>query len=175
MNKFIVLLVALVIASCQPSKKQAKSEKSYSLKEVWKTPELFKMTESVIYDEELELLYVSSIDRHAQDENKAGMVSRLGLDGKVLSLDWIKGLRDPHGLAVRGNSLFVTDVNQLFEFDKNSGEILKSYDFKGGRMLFDICVGKDNNLYITDRDANKIYMVEGDEVKIFKEKRTGQT
>ena len=36
-------------------------------------------------------------------------------------------------------------------------------------MLFDVCVGKDGKLYVTDRDANKIYTISNGEVEIFKE------
>ena len=62
---------------------------------------------------------------HVKDGN--GFISRIGSDGKMDSLHFIQGGRDgvvlntPMGSRIRGDTLWVVDIDALRAFDTGSG------------------------------------------------------
>jgi sugar lactone lactonase YvrE len=116
----------------------------------------FKQPESVKYDADLNVWYVSNIngDPFAKDGN--GFISRLKSDGSIDSLEFIAGgkngvtLNGPKGMAITGDTLWVADIDAVRGFDRRTGAPLASVDLKGrARFLNDIAAGPDA-IYITD-------------------------
>lgn len=121
------------------------------------TTEGFSTPESVLWDAELQVWYVSNIngDGTAKDDN--GFISRLKSDGSVDSLHYIQGGRDgvklngPKGLALVGDTLWVADINAVRAFNRRTGAAIATVEFgKQARFLNDIAVGPNGVLYITD-------------------------
>ena len=93
---------------------------------IWETNAAFKLPESVIYDKENEILYVSNMQDDPFKKDKNGFISKVDLNGKILKLKWIKGLNAPKGLAISKGKLYVGDVDQLVEIDIKKGKLLRS-------------------------------------------------
>lgn len=116
----------------------------------------FKQPESVKYDADLDVWYVSNIngDPFAKDGN--GYISRLRGDGSPDSLEFIVGgkngvkLNAPKGMAIVGDTLWVADIDAVRGFDRKTGGPVASVELgRQARFLNDIAAGPDG-LYITD-------------------------
>src|SRR5215204_3630946 len=72
----------------------------------------FKNPESAVFDSATGIIYVSNVngdDPAAKDGN--GFISKLGTDGKVITLEWVKGLDSPKGLVLANGKLYAADVD----------------------------------------------------------------
>ncbi|MEM7386042.1 MAG: SMP-30/gluconolactonase/LRE family protein [Verrucomicrobiota bacterium] len=113
--------------------------------------------ESAVFDAERKVIYVSNVDGGGTDKDGKGFISRLGPDGKVLSLEWVKGLNAPKGLALAAGKLFVADIDILVEIDLAAGKVSKSYTAEDAEFLNDVTVDEDGNVYVSDMLATRIY------------------
>ena len=98
------------------------------LEKVWETTTELKTPESVLYDEERDIIYVSNINGSPAELDGNGFISILDSNGKIKNLKWVTGLNAPKGMAIYKTKLFVSDIKQLVEIDIKSGKILKKYD-----------------------------------------------
>ncbi len=119
----------------------------------------FKTPESARYDSANDVFYVSNINGSPTDKTKNnGFISRMKPDGTIDSLMLIAGGRDgvtlnsPKGLALIGDTLWVTDVDAVRAFNVRTGATVATVDLSSFHALFlnDICVGGDGALYVTD-------------------------
>ena len=124
---------------------------------IWETNAAFKLPESVIYDKENEILYVSNMQDDPFKKDKNGFISKVDLNGKILKLKWIKGLNAPKGLAISKGKLYVGDVDQLVEIDIKKGKIIKKHDAIGAALLNDVAADTKGNIYVSDTFTDTIY------------------
>jgi sugar lactone lactonase YvrE len=116
----------------------------------------FRTPESVRYDADLDIYFVSNIGGVPSVKDGDGFISRLGPDGALLDTAFIRGgvngvvLNAPKGIAIVGDTLWVTDIDAVRGFDKRSGAPVASVEFAGAQFLNDVTVGPDGALYITD-------------------------
>ena len=61
----------------------------------WETDPVLKVPESVLYSAEDKLLYNSNIDGQPNEKDGKGSIGKVGLDGKVIQVDWVTGLNAP--------------------------------------------------------------------------------
>src|SRR5690348_13973021 len=98
--------------------------------------------ESIVYDSELDLYFISNINGEGTAKDNNGFISRVHPDGKVESLKFIAGgvdgvtLNGPKGLAINGNTLWVADIDAVRAFDKRTGKLLQSADFAALGAIF---------------------------------------
>jgi sugar lactone lactonase YvrE len=116
----------------------------------------FKHPESVRYDSDLDVWFVSNINGDPLAKDNNGFISRLTSDGKVDSLKFISGgtrgvtLNGPKGLAIVGDTLWVADIDAVRGFNKRTGKPVATVNLAGkAKFLNDITVGPDG-IYITD-------------------------
>ncbi|MCK5077576.1 MAG: ATP/GTP-binding protein, partial [Calditrichia bacterium] len=95
--------------------------------EKWATKAEFKTPESVLYNQNLNILYVANINGSPAEKNGEGFISQLSIDGKIVKLKWITGLNAPKGMGVFKNKLYVTDIDRIVEIDIKKNEITKEY------------------------------------------------
>jgi hypothetical protein len=132
------------------------------VEKAWETPAELVVPESVVFDPERRVLYVSSFVRMPGGGAAAeGFVSRLALDGTILDLQWVKGLRAPSGLAVRGDRLFAVERDGVAEIDISTAAISKRHPVAGAGLLNDIVAAPDGALYVSDSGGNVIYRLSG--------------
>ena len=118
----------------------------------------FKAPESVRYDSARDVFYVSNINGGPLAKDDNGFISRMKPDGSIDSLELIAGGRDgvtlnaPKGLALIGDTLWVTDIDAVRAFNIRTGATVATVDLSSFHALFlnDICVGGDGALYVTD-------------------------
>jgi hypothetical protein len=155
--KIVVALIAIVVSQATLAQWRVSSEQTVGG---------FVFPESCGYDATRKVLYVGNfggakLNPAAKDHE--GYISKVGLDGKVLEQLFLpqlgeKLLHKPKGIWVRGDRLWVTDIDVIWIFD------LKT---KRGRSLALPGVGfandpavMDDALYISDNRNDKLVKVE---------------
>ena len=96
---------------------------SHSLEKKWETEATLKVPESVLFDGERKILYVTNIDGEPWGRDGKGSIGKVGLDGKVLVVDWVSGLHAPKGMALHGRHLYVGDMDEVVVIDVEKGEV----------------------------------------------------
>ena len=52
-----------------------------------------------------------------------GWISKLSPKGEVLEAKWVTGLNAPKGMRVQGDTLWVSDIDELVAINRKSGKI----------------------------------------------------
>ena len=129
-----------------------------------KTATGFKFPESVAYDPQAKVLYVSEFGSELKPAEKdgKGRISRVALDGKILDEKFLPAggdvLNKPKGLWVEGTRLWVTDLDVVWVFDLKTRRGRKA-ELPGMNFANDLAV-KANVLYVTDNRNDLLYRVE---------------
>ncbi len=116
----------------------------------------FQTPESVLHDDVADVYLVSNINGGPLEKDDNGFISRVSPTGEVLELRWIDGasedvtLSAPKGLAIKGDTLFVADIDAVRAFHRETGEPLGARAVQGATFLNDVAVGPDGTLYATD-------------------------
>ena len=160
---WLLVLPVLIMAGCNTSKKTDESstvqeDPSFTLTEMWRTDTVLKTCESVLFDENRNVLYVSCINGSSAEKDGDGYISMLGPDGTIESLRWVTGLNDPKGMGVHENRLYVTDIDQLVVIDVENVEIIRQIPVEGASFLNDISVGENGDVYMSDSDTGILWI-----------------
>jgi hypothetical protein len=116
----------------------------------------FQAPESVLYDEVADVYLVSNINGNPPEHDNNGFISRVSPDGSVQTLKWIAGgangvtLNAPKGMAIKGDTLFVSDIDTVRAFHRTTGQPLGARGVPGATFLNDLTVGADGTLYVSD-------------------------
>src|SRR5712691_7878176 len=87
----------------------------------------FLTPESVLHDPVQDIYFVSNINGSPTAKDNNGFISRVRPDGAVENLKFIEGghggvtLNAPKGLAIRGDTLWVADIDVVRSFDAKTG------------------------------------------------------
>ncbi|MEO5591443.1 MAG: ATP/GTP-binding protein [Chitinophagaceae bacterium] len=170
MYKNLIPAIAILFC-CIPLQRLMAQE--HSLTKLWQTDTLLKVPESVLFDAGAKLLYVSNIDGQPWEKDGKGSIGKVGLDGKIINVDWVKGLNAPKGIGMYKNNLYVADVDNVAVIDIAKGTIAKNIAIDGAQGLNDISVDKNGKVYVTDSKAGKIYSLDQDKFVLFAEDLKG--
>jgi sugar lactone lactonase YvrE len=118
----------------------------------------FLVPESVLHDSLQDVYFVSNINGSPTAKDNNGFISRVRPDGAVENLKFIEGgragvtLNAPKGLAVLGDTLWVTDIDAVRAFNARTGAPVDSvkFDSVGAVFLNDIAIAPTGAIYITD-------------------------
>jgi sugar lactone lactonase YvrE len=118
----------------------------------------FSTPESVLHDSTQDVYFVSNINGNPTAKDNNGFISRVRPDGAVENLKFIEGgragvtLNAPKGLALLGDTLWVTDIDIVRAFNSRTGAPLDSVKPDSGRAVFlnDIVIASTGAIYITD-------------------------
>src|SRR5882762_7534946 len=118
----------------------------------------FLTPESVLHDPVQDIYFVSNINGSPTVKDNNGFISRVRPDGAVENLKFIEGghggvtLNAPKGLAMRGDTLWVADIDMVRSFDAKTGAPRDSVSLAGLGAVFlnDIAIAQTGALYITD-------------------------
>jgi sugar lactone lactonase YvrE len=118
----------------------------------WQTEAVFRTPESAAFDPARKCIYVSNYDnRLGNPQARTGFISRVGLDGTVLDLAWVKDLDGPCGLGVHGDTLYVVEcTGNLVEIDIPGGAIRARHPVEGAKFLNDMAIDSAGTVYISD-------------------------
>src|SRR5215216_6727385 len=126
-----VLLAAdnITVANAQQQQQMTMS----NIEKIWETPAQFKTPESVIYEPNENVLFVSSIDAP-------------------------KGMAVVNN--TNNSLLYVSDITDLVEVDVNSGKIINRYNAPGSGFLNDVASDNQGHVYVSDTVTNTIYRLD---------------
>lgn len=128
---------------------------------LWETAG-FKTPESVLPVPAEGFAYVSNVAGQPTDKDGNGFISKISLaDGKIIALEWVKGLDGPKGMALSGSKLYVSDIDKLVEIDLQSGKILAKYEAPGAVFLNDVTADAKGTVYVSDSSTSAIWRLTG--------------
>ena len=156
LNKYVfpLIIVSLVFSGAIFGR-----ESQISLQPKWISEPVFKVPESVCFDSQRGVLYVSNINGASDAKDGNGFISQLGLDGKVINLQWITGLNAPKGMGIFNGKLYVTDIDQVVEIDISQGKIMARYPADGAEFLNDITISPEGKVFVSDMRSDQIYLL----------------
>jgi glucose/arabinose dehydrogenase len=113
--------------------------------------------EGVRWDAGQRVWFVSNINGRQQKDNN-GYLSRVGADGRMEAVRFVEGGRNgatlhaPKGMAITGDTLWVTDLDAVRGFHRRTGAPVASVDLGplGALFLNDLAAAPDGSLYVTD-------------------------
>jgi hypothetical protein len=141
----------------------------HSLLKLWQTDSLLKTPESVLYNSSNKFLYVSNINGQAADKDGNGSIGKVGLDGKIINVEWVKGLNAPKGMGLYKGILWVADIDQVVGINTTTGAIEKRINVEGSTFLNDIAVNSKGVVYVSDTRIKKVYSIENGKVTMLLE------
>ena len=128
----------------------------------------FETPESMIVDPQDGSYYVSNINGAPNDKDWNGYVSKIDPSGKTVIQKFVGAkpgeavLNAPKGLVLLERNLFVTDVDTVKGFDKETGKPTVVVDLSklGAKFLNDLAVDAKGFIYASDMMANRIYKID---------------
>ncbi len=136
-----------------------------SLTKLWEIDRTFKFPESVQYDAERDLLYVSNFFNGGKE-----FISRVKPDGEILDLEWVPGLDRPTGMYLDGGRLYVAERGGLVVIDTASGEIAARHAIPEAGFPNDIAGDPSTgDLYVSDSRRNVVYRFRAGEFEVWLE------
>jgi len=117
-----------------------------------------KTPESVRYDPELDVFYVSNINGNPSQHDGNGFIAVVRADStasvRMLAEGGKNGakLDAPKGLYLVGDTLWVSDIDHVRAFNRRTGAPIADIDLSPQKATFlnDVAVGGDGAVYVTD-------------------------
>lgn len=170
-----ILVLATSLLACNQPKEQnneattpAKEEEKppVTLTVKWETEPLLTTCESVLYNDNEDVLYVSNINGKPDAKDKNGFISKVSLEGKVTEQHWAQGMDAPKGMGLNDGKLYVTDIDRVHEIDTKTGKITHTYRVAGAKFLNDIAVD-GAKIYVSDSGGGSVYLLEDGKLSTF--------
>jgi DNA-binding beta-propeller fold protein YncE len=162
-----LLLIALIVFGCQ----KENSESAPPMKEgnppmpmttaapatgsQSNTLSGFATPESVLYDPDQDVYFVSNINGQPLAADDNGFISRINAETRQIDLKWIDAakpdiiLNAPKGMAILGDVLYVADLSVVRKFDRKTGQPKGEVAIPGSTFLNDLATdGKA--VYVSD-------------------------
>lgn len=149
------------------------SPTQHSLEKIWETDPVLKFPEDVALEPGGQFLYVSNTDGNPLERDGRGSIGRVGLDGKVLEVEWVTGLDAPKGMARHGNLLYAADLAQVVVVDIAKAAIVNRIAVEGATLLHNIDIAADGTVYVSDLFTGKVHTVKDGTVSTYVEGLTG--
>jgi sugar lactone lactonase YvrE len=150
---------ALALGACTSAEKKgsevAPADTAYTL--LGETSN-FETPESVRYDADQDVFFVSNIKGAPSAKDNNGYISKVNAATTDSVSVFIRGgqggvsLNAPKGMAIVGDTLWVADIDVIRGFNRKTGAPVATVSFArwNPRFLNDVAAGPDGELYITD-------------------------
>ena len=149
MNTKAVWVAVAVLCACKPGEKKDQNASSGTPAKT-ATVGGFQTPESVLWDSTLDVYFVSNINGSPVAKDGNGFISVVEPAGTIRDSIFIKGLNAPKGMAVVGDTLWVTDIDVIRGFNARTDAPVATVAIPGAVFLNDITAAPDGSLYITD-------------------------
>jgi len=110
--------------------------------------------ESLIVDPASGNYYIANINGSPTDKDNNGFITRLDKTGRVMAMRFVEGapLHAPKGMAIVGQTLYVSDIDTVRGFDKTTGNLTALIPLAalGALFLNDLTADDQGNLYVSD-------------------------
>jgi sugar lactone lactonase YvrE len=123
----------------------------HRVSKAWETDDIFLTPESVLFDSDRKVLYVSNYDINTfSTPENTGYISKLNLDGEVVEERWVEDLKGPAGMNIYDDILYVAERTGIAEIDLATGQIVERHTVVGAQFLNDVAIDDEGNVYISD-------------------------
>ena len=131
------------------------------IEKVWEISEGLEFPESVVYDKETNLLYVSNYKRFVRNGSSYAdcSISKVDLNGKIIDKDWIPNLSSPTGLFLKDGLLYIVERFGVAIYDIENDEMKVRHRIKHDFLINDITLDHENNIYVTEAGSNILYRI----------------
>ncbi len=126
----------------------------------------FSSPESVAYAPGMRRYFVSNVGEKLEPfaKDSDGFISMLDRDGTIVEKRYLPkagGLHAPKGMAIIGNTLYVTDIDMLIGFDLTTREKTFEMDFSSEKTAFlnDLAALDDSTLALSASDIGRVFKV----------------
>ena len=156
----LLFLIIGVTYAQQTQNDSSQIQNAYQkLTKVWETQPVFKTPESVVYDANHDVLFISNFNVRGGfvsrgDTTADEFISKVNLNGEIENLKWVTGLLNPCGMAIYHDTLYVVERKRLAAIHIESGTIVRRYDIPGSLFPNDIIFDNKGTGYITDNNNN---------------------
>ena len=137
----------------------------HTLEKLWETDSLLATPESVLYDAETKILFVSNIGDFQKEGS--GSVSKVGLDGEIIHNHWITGLTATKGMGLYNNLLYAAEQTTIAVIDIKKGVIRQRIEVEGAQFLNDVTIDKKGNVYVSDSRTGKVHRIKQGKVSVY--------
>jgi hypothetical protein len=118
----------------------------------------FRGPESVRYDPDQDVFFISNVNGGMSSKDGNGFIMRVSAARPDTGLVFVRSgqggvvLNAPKGLAIVGDTLWVTDIDVVWGFDRHTGAPVAMVDLRplSARFLNDIAAAPDGSLWLTD-------------------------
>jgi len=111
--------------------------------------------ESVLYDPEQDVYFISNLNGGLLTQDGNGFITRVSAATMTAEIKWIAGgangvhLDAPKGMAIAGETLYVSDVGAVRRFDRRTGAPRGEVPLPGATLINDLTTD-GTNVYATD-------------------------
>jgi DNA-binding beta-propeller fold protein YncE len=162
--KLLITLLATILTLSTLQAQEAFQHTRLTI--LWEIYDDLKTTESVLYDPAGQVLYVANINENPWQKDNNGYISKVALDGKMISARWATGLSAPKGMGISNGKLYVTNIDEVAEIDLATGSILKRLTNPRAVNLNDIAVSREGVVYVSDSKGDCLYQVTGGKLEV---------
>lgn len=139
-----------------------------NLELVWESPADLRDPESIVYDSKRNCFYVSNMDKSTPvSELRTDPVSKIGMNGEILDIEWMPAFSSPTGLLLLNDTLFIVEREGIAIVDVEQKKILQRISVPNNGYLNDITMDEEGSLYISDSEKGIIYRIQNNEVDIW--------
>lgn len=125
----------------------------------------FQDPESVRYDAEQDVLFVSNVAGFGSKKDGNGFITRVSAGDMRRHDTFVQGGRNgvvlhaPKGMTIQGDTLWVTDIDALRGFHRRTGAPVATIDLSALRpaMINDVAAGPGGTLRVTDTGIQMVY------------------
>lgn len=71
----------------------------------------------------------------------------------------------PKGMAIHGDTLYVSDIDTLIEIDLDAGKISRRHPVAGARFLNDVAADQAGNIYVSDMQTDTIHRLQNGRIE----------
>ncbi|HYC58726.1 MAG TPA: hypothetical protein VEK79_04095 [Thermoanaerobaculia bacterium] len=111
--------------------------------------------ESVLYDAAQDVYFISNLNGGLLTVDNNGFISRVDAKTLAVTLKWIESGKDgvrldaPKGMAIAGDTLYVSDVTAVRKFNRRTGKTLGEIALAGATLINDITTD-GTSVYVSD-------------------------
>jgi len=158
MLKRLLIIVAILVTNCQQNEtqpvapvapKQPVTKKADQITQDLQTPE------SVLYDADQDVYFISNINGNPTAVDDNGYISRVNAETLQGEMKWVEGgkanvtLNAPKGLAILGDTLYVCDLTVVRKFDRKTGAPKGEVAIPGSTFMND-AASDGKSVYVSD-------------------------
>jgi sugar lactone lactonase YvrE len=123
----------------------------------WEISDQLHSPESAAYDSKRNVLYVSNFRNDGHE-----FLSRVGMNGTVLELEWVSGLDRPTGVRIHNDKLYAVERSGVAEIDIDEGKIVRRFPIADAGFVNDLAFDDAGVLYVTDSRKGSVYRIAND-------------